>query len=89
MTQPEPAPPRPKSIGRFVVWGIVLGAVLVPIAVFGVMEILNETVLECRDGGAEGALACVLRQVVITAMAIPVGAVVGYFISYWLGTRRR
>jgi hypothetical protein len=43
---------------------------------------------ECRDSGAEGSLACALRQVVITALFIPVGALLGFFVAYAIGKRR-
>ena len=87
MTDPEASPP-PKNTGRFLPWGVLGGAVLVPLAVFGVMQILNATVFVCYNGGAEDSLSCVLRTLAVTAMAIPVGAVVRFFVAMWMGNRR-
>ena len=52
------------------------------------MEIVNATVFECRNGGAEDSLSCVLRTLAVTAMSIPVGAVVGFFVALWAGKRK-
>jgi hypothetical protein len=88
MTEPEPAAPLPpEHAGRFLPWGVLLGAVLVPLAVLGVMQIINALVFECRNGGAEDSLSCALRALAITAMSIPVGAVVGFFVALWAGKR--
>jgi hypothetical protein len=46
---------------------ILLGDVLFPLAVFGVMQILNQTVFGCCVSEAEGSLACVLRALSMTA----------------------
>jgi ABC-type Fe3+ transport system permease subunit len=88
MTNPEPAAPQQPNPGRFLLWGVLLGLVLIPLAVFGVMQILNATVFDCYDSGAEGSLSCVLRTLAITAMSSPVGAVIGFFVAYWAGSRR-
>jgi hypothetical protein len=89
MTESEPAvPPPPEHEGRFLLWGVLGGAVLIPLVVFGVMQIINAIVFECRNGGAEDSLSCVLRTLAITAMSIPVGAVVGFFVAMWAGKRQ-
>ena len=90
MTNAEPSAPQPpKGFGRLVVIGAVLGVVLTPIGVFLGMEIVNQTILGFDGGGGtEDRLGCVLRQVVITAMSIPVGALIGFFMAYWVGSRR-
>jgi hypothetical protein len=87
VTEPESAAPPPLNEGRYLIWGVLGGAVAIPLVVFGVMEIINATVFECRHGGAEDSLSCVLRQLAITAMSIPVGAVVGFFVALWAGKR--
>jgi hypothetical protein len=89
MTESEPAVPPPKNPGRFLPWGVLGGAILVPFLVFLAMQIVNYTVFECRNGGAEDSLSCVLRTLAITALAIPVGAVTGFFVAYWAGKRRQ
>jgi hypothetical protein len=88
MTESEPATKSPpKSAGRFRLLIILGSVVAVPVATFIVMQIVNATVFECRNGGAEDSLSCVLRTVVITAMSIPFGAVAGFFAAMWVGKR--
>jgi hypothetical protein len=62
--------------------------VLVPTAVFGAVEVYDRLYGACSQG-AEGSLACVLRQVMITAMSVPIGAVIGFVMAYRIGSRRR
>ena len=88
MTESEPAtPPSLKSAGRFRLW-IILGSVAaVPVATFFVMQILNATMFECSNGGAEDSLSCVLRTLAVTVLSIPFGAVAGFFAAMWVGKR--
>jgi len=88
VTDPELSAAQPKVSGRVIALGIVLGLILVPLTVFGAMEVINRMFFECRDSGAEGSLACALRQVVITALFISVGAPLGFFVAYAIGRRR-
>ncbi len=76
------------SFGWLVCGGGLLGAVLLPAAVFGAVEVYDKLFSACGLG-AEGSLACVLRQVMITAMSIPVGAVIGFVVAYRIGSRGR
>jgi hypothetical protein len=85
MTSAEPSPPPPKTTGRFRLLIIFGSVVAVPVATFIVMQIINATVFECRNGGAEDSLSCVLRTVAVTALSIPFGAVAGFFAAYWFG----
>jgi ABC-type sulfate transport system permease subunit len=65
---------------------IVLGSVVaVPVATFFVMQIVNATVFECSNGGAEDSLSCVLRTLAVTVLSIPFGAVAGFFAAMWVG----
>ena len=89
MAESEPAaPPPPEHEGRFLIWGVLGGAVAIPFLVFLAMQIVNYAVFECRNGGAEDSLSCVLRTLAITAMSIPVGAVLGFFVAMWAGKRQ-
>jgi hypothetical protein len=88
MTNPEPAAQPRKSTGRFRLWVILGSVVAVPVATFAVMQILNATVFECSNGGAEDSLSCVLRTLAVTALSIPFGAVAGLFAAMWVGERR-
>jgi hypothetical protein len=78
---------RSISFGWLVCGGGLLGAVLVPTAVFGAVEVYDRLYGACSQG-AEGSLACVLRQVMITAMSVPIGAVIGFVMAYRIGSRR-
>jgi hypothetical protein len=69
--------------------GTILGAVLVPVAVFVVMLIVNQSDTSCSEGGAEDSLSCTLRLVAITGLSIPAGALLGLFVAALLGRRRR
>ncbi len=84
----EPAPPLPpKTAGRFRLLIILGSVVAVPVAAFIVMQILNTTVFECSNGGAEDSLSCVLRTLAVTVMSIPFGAVAGFFAAMWIAKR--
>jgi hypothetical protein len=85
---PSSAPGRSMSFGWLVCGGGLLGAVLVPTAVFGAVEVYDRLYGSCSLG-AEDSLGCVLRQIMITAMSVPVGAVIGFLIAYRIGSRRR
>jgi hypothetical protein len=88
VTDPAPPPAAPKVSGRLIALGIVLGLVLVPLAVVGVMQIVNLIFFECSGGGgAEDSLACTLRAVVPAALSIPFGAPIGFFVAYGIGKR--
>ena len=65
MTESEPAAPPPEHERRFLIWGVLGDAVAIPLVVFGVMQIINALVFECRHGGAEDSLSCVLRTLAI------------------------
>ena len=68
--------------------GTILGAVLVPLAAFLVMQILNQSDTACTQGGAEDSLSCTLRLVAVTGLSIPAGALLGLVVATLLGRRR-
>jgi len=84
--EPSAAPAAPKLSGRVIALGIIGGAVLVPLAVFLIVGAINTLYLDCE--GAEGSLDCVLRQLAITGLSIPVGAPLGFFLAYGIAKRR-
>jgi hypothetical protein len=84
MTSAEPSPSPPKSTGRFRLWIILGSVVAVPVATCIVMQIVNATVFECSNGGAEDSLSCVLRTLFFTVLSIPFGAVAGFFVAMWV-----
>ncbi len=88
MTEPATSSP-PKTAGRFRLLIILGSVVAVPLAAFIVMQILNATVFECSNGGAEDSLSCALRTVAVTVISIPFGAVAGLFAAMWTAKRRR
>jgi hypothetical protein len=51
------------------------------------MQIINATVFECSNGGAEDSLSCVLRTLFFTVLSIPFGAVAGFFVAMWVAKR--
>jgi hypothetical protein len=87
VTEPA-APSPPKTAGRFRLWIILGSVVAVPVATFIVMQVLNATVFECSNGGAEDSLSCVLRTLFVTVLSIPFGAVAGFFAAMWVGRGR-
>ena len=89
MTSPEPAPPRARSAGRIVALGTLLGLVLIPVMAAIVMQILNYSVFSdtCWDNGAEGSLDCTLRTVLVIALSIPLGAIIGLVVSLRIAGR--
>jgi hypothetical protein len=68
--------------------GTILGAVLVPVAVFVVMLIVNQSDTACSQGGAEDSLSCTLRLLAITGLSIPAGALLGLLVAAALNRRR-
>lgn len=64
-----------------------LGALLVPLATYVVIEVYDNLYGSCGLGG-EDRFACALRQFVITAFSIVPGCVIGFIIAYWIGRRR-
>jgi ABC-type sulfate transport system permease subunit len=88
VSDPSVPESQPTVSGRVVALGIVLGLVLVPLAVFGVMAIVNRMFFECSGGGAEDSLSCALRQVVITVISIPFGVPIGIFMTHGIWKRR-
>jgi hypothetical protein len=89
VTDPEAGPlPSPKGLGRIVLLGTLLGLVLIPCAVFFVMEIVNLAVFECYDNGAEGSLSCTLRQLAVTGLSIPPGGIIGLLVAVRIGEKR-
>jgi hypothetical protein len=69
--------------------GTIMGAVLVPVAVFVVMLIVNQSDTACSEGGAEDSLSCTLRLLAVTGLSIPAGALFGLAVAYGLNRRRR
>jgi hypothetical protein len=69
--------------------GTILGAVLVPVAVFLVMLMVNQSDTACSQGGAEDSLSCTLRLLAITGLSIPAGALLGLVVAAALNRRRR
>jgi hypothetical protein len=67
--------------------GTILGAVLVPVAVYVVMLIVNQSDTACTQGGAEDSLSCTLRLVAITGLSIPAGALLGLLVAVVRGRR--
>ena len=69
--------------------GAILGAVLVPAAVFVVMLVVNQSDTACSEGGAEDSLSCTLRLLAVTGLSIPAGALLGLLVAVVLGRTRR
>jgi hypothetical protein len=67
----------------------IMGAVLVPVAVFVAMLIVNQSDTACSEGGAEDSLSCTLRLLAITGLSIPAGALLGLLVAVLLNRRRR
>jgi hypothetical protein len=69
--------------------GTIMGAVLVPVAVFLAMLVVNQSDTACSQGGAEDSLSCTLRLIAVTGLSIPAGALVGLVVAAALNRRRR
>jgi hypothetical protein len=87
---PQPVPPTafPEGLGRLVLIGMALGVVLVPLAVYLGIDVFGQFGPACTTGGAHDHIACSMRQLIMTGMAVPAGALIGFFISYWIACRR-
>jgi ABC-type sulfate transport system permease subunit len=83
MTEPVTSPPR--RVGRSPLLFALIGAVLVPAAIF--IGVQHFDPLCGGDGGGEARIACTLKSLALTAMAIPVGVVAGVLMA-WLINRK-
>jgi hypothetical protein len=92
MTSPEMSTPQPErqGVGRLVLIGMLIGIIVIPIAVYFAIDVLGPFGLACSvdGGGGEDRIACSMRQLVLTGMSLPLGALLGFFISYWIACRR-
>lgn len=81
-------PTSPKRISGLVCGGMALGALLVPLAVYGGAVGVYDAFYGSCALRAEDRFGCALRQFVITSFSIIPGGVVGFIIAYWIGGRR-
>jgi hypothetical protein len=90
MTNPEVSTPQPErqGVGRLVLVGMLIGLIVTPIAVYFAIDVLGLFGLACSAGGGEDRIACSMRQLVLTGMSLPFGALLGFFVSYWVACRR-
>jgi hypothetical protein len=90
MTNPEVSTPQPErqGVGRLVLVGMLIGLIVTPIAVYFAIDVLGPFGLACSAGGGEDRIACSMRQLVLTGMSLPCGALLGFFVSYWIACRR-
>jgi hypothetical protein len=91
MTSPELStpPPEHQGVGWLVLVGMAIGVVLTPIVVYLGIDVLGQFGPECNvAGGGEDRMDCSMRQLVMAGMSVPLGALIGFFVAYWIACRR-
>jgi len=86
----QPAPPAafPEGLGRLVLIGMAIGVVVTPLVVYLAIGLFGPpALLTCAQGNQDN-IACSARQLVLTGMAVPLGALIGFFVSYRVACRR-
>jgi hypothetical protein len=82
-------PPQREGAGRLVLIGMVLGVVLTPLVTYFALDLLGSFGPSCTaSGGGEDRIACSMRHLIMTGMSIPAGALLGFFVAYWIACRR-
>ena len=87
MANADPTSPKRISCGWLVCRGMALGALLVPLAGYVAVGVCDAFCGSCAPS-AEDLFGCARRKLVITALSIIPGGVVGFIIAYWTGRRR-
>ena len=86
----QPAPPAalPDGLGRLVLIGMAIGVVVMPLVVYVAVGLFGPpTLLTCAHGNQDN-ITCSARQLVLTGMAVPLGALIGFFVGYRVACRR-
>jgi hypothetical protein len=89
-TSPRSAPSTsfPEGLGRLVMIGMAVGVIIVPLVVYFSMDVFGQFGPACTVGGAGDHIACSMRQLIMTGMSVPLGALLGFLGSYWICCRR-
>ena len=88
MTNPSPpAAPAAQGGGRIILLATLSGTVLTPAAVWCAMLAYDHFDPMCGTGG-EGGIACALRALVVTAMSVVPGLLIGVGGGLFLASRR-
>ena len=78
--------PERQGVGRIVIAGIVLGIIITPLLVYFGIDYFGQVGPACGGGGEQ--MTCFMRQIVMAGTALPVGAILGFAVSYWIALRR-
>lgn len=79
-------PPERQGVGGIILTGIMLGVVIAPVAIYFGMDYFGQVGPACGGGGEQ--MTCGMRQIVMSGMGIPVGALIGFGLAYWVACRR-
>ncbi|HEX3710385.1 MAG TPA: hypothetical protein VHV56_10920 [Pseudolabrys sp.] len=79
-------PPERQGVGGIILVGILLGAIIAPIAAYFGMDYLGQVGHACGGGGEQ--MTCPMRHIILSGMGIPVGALIGFGLAYWVASRR-
>jgi ABC-type uncharacterized transport system permease subunit len=88
-TETSSPQPERQGVGRLVVYGMIVGAVALPILIYFGADLFGQFGPACRAAGSnQDMISCSARQYIMAGMGVPVGAIVGFVGAYWVALRR-
>jgi hypothetical protein len=88
-TQTSTPPPEREGVGNIILIGMLVGVIVVPLAIYFGMDVFGQFGPACNPaGGNEDLISCDMRQIIMSGMGIPVGAIFGFIGGYMVALRK-